>query len=255
MQFNYKLNKKLRYYYFKLANRIDYSSINIRKIDFNSINRLCTEESNNRKNLLNHVLTYKSEMVGFNQEGERAFPGDPIYLSSGHYAYMLNRYLFAGLFFSKGMKILDSCSGLGWGSYIISHYAKKVFAFDSNPQTIDFCKTNWGEKNIRWLTGDALDISFLKNEKFDCVLAMETIEHFSKDDAERYISNLNNLIKKGGFLVGTTPIINIREKVDEHLHSHPYHMHIFSYDELKSLLQKYFSEVTIIKDWMFIAKN
>jgi ubiquinone/menaquinone biosynthesis C-methylase UbiE len=250
-----KIKKKLRPYYLDLFNKIDYSLIDINIIDIDYVNQICTEEAENKKDLLNYILSFKSELTGLDQSEERAFPGDSIYLSSGHYKHMLNRYLFAGRFFSRGMTILDSCSGLGWGTYIVANYAKKIFAFDINPETISFCKKNWKKKNIKWLLGDALDISFLKNKKFDCVLAMETIEHFSKDNAEKYIANLNCILKKGGFLVGTTPMINIKEKVDEHLRLNPYHIHIFSDNELRLLLQKYFSKVTIIKNWIFIAKS
>jgi len=255
MKHLYFITKKIRQIYFKLIKKIDYRSINLNKLNFNLIDQKCTAEYVNKKDLLDYILSFRSDMAIPYPTEERAFPGDPLYLSSGHYKDMLNRYLFAGLYFAKGMNVLDSCSGLGWGTFIVSTYAKKVFAFDNNPEIITFCKKTWGKKNIEWLIGDALDISFFKKNNFDCVLAMETIEHFSKNDAEKYICHLNYSLKKGGFLVGTTPIINTREKVDEHIHLHHYHQNIFSNVELDTFLKKYFSTVKIIRNWMFIAQK
>ena len=250
-----KIKIKLRSYYFKLFNKIDYSLIDIKSINIELINQICTKEAKDKEELLNYILSFKIENTGLDQSEERAFPGDSSYMSSGHYRYMLNRYLFAGLYFSKGMKILDSCSGLGWGTYIVSAYAKNVFAFDKDPEVVNFCRKTWKKKNIKWLIGDALDISFYKKNKFDCVLAMETVEHFSKGDAEKYLANLKYSLKKGGILIGSTPMISDKKSIDEHLSSHPYHKYIFSSNEFKTLLENYFYKATIIKNWIFIAKK
>ncbi len=250
-----ELKMQSRSYYLKLFNKIDYTLIDIKIIDLEFINQICTKEAKDKEKLLNYILSFKSENTGLDQSEERAFPGDSSYMSSGHYRYMLNRYLFAGLYFSKNMKVLDSCSGLGWGTYIISAYSNKVFAFDKDSEVVNFCRRTWKKKNIKWLIGDALDNSFFNKNKFDCVLAMETVEHFSKDDAEKYLANLKYYLKSGGILIGSTPMINDRKGIDEHLTSHPYHKYIFSANEFKTLLEKYFYKVVIIKNWLFIAQK
>jgi len=224
-------------------------------ININLINKIFEENLSKNDDIVKEILKYNSYKVDILPKEERAFPGDKDFLDTGYYKTMLKRYLFSGSYFCKNSNVLDTCCGLGWGSYIISQYARQITAFDIAPEVIDFCQKNWKAENIKWLCGNTLDLSFLKEQTFDIILGMETIEHFTKPDGEKYISQATSVLKQGGFFVGTSAFPE--NKVDaEHLcKTNPYHLYIFTYEEMMEILLKYFSEATIISNWMFTAKK
>lgn len=204
------------------------------------------------ESIISKILKYDSENIDFLGEEERAFPGNKNFIESGYYKTMLKRYIFAGNQFCKGKAVLDTCSGLGWGTYIISQFAKRITAFDIEEKAIDFCRNTWHTSNIFWTIGNALDQSFL-NEKFEVALGMETIEHFSKNNSETYISQIASVLNKKGVFIGTSAFPKKRKTADELCAGNPYHLYIFTSDEIKEILSKYFSKYILIDNWMFIA--
>lgn len=229
--------------------------VNLKKIDINLISKISNKCLKKQNTIVEEILRYNSDMVDFVAEEERAFPGNKNFLETGYYKTMLKRYFFAGNYFCKNKEVLDTCSGMGWGTYMISQYANKVIAFDMDNNAVDFCKANWKSRNIDWMIGDSLDLSFLKEKKFDVALGMETIEHFSKPDGERYVAQIASVLKRDGFFIGTSSFPIDRKSADDLCSTNPYHLHIFTYDEMDEILEKYFTEYTIVNNWMFIAKK
>lgn len=250
-----KFKKIIRYYIDKLRGRLNYDSIDIWAIDIGLIENVCDKEAQENKGLINEILKYNEATAAIKLNVEKGFPGEPEFMAIGHSKVMINRYLFAAKYFCKNMKILDSCSGLGWGAYLVSNYTSKVFAFDCDLEAIRFCRKTWGNKRIKWHVGNALDLSFFKKKKFDCVLAMETLEHFSAQDGSVYIKNLYSLLRKGGILIGSTPMAHTMEYAAEIIQQNPYHLTIYTPGELKIFLNKFFRDVHIVRQWMFVARK
>ena len=179
---------------------------------------------------------------------ERAFPSEEEFIKNGWYKQMLKRYLFAGRYFCKGKNVLDSCCGTGWGSYIISKYAKNIDAYDVSQAQIDENKREWKKytDKINWIVADALN--FIPAKKYDVVLAMESLEHFTKENGKIYVKALyDNISSSGGILAGSTPIIESDEAAMRNKKNNPYHLHIYKENELKELLSEYFDDVIIHK--------
>lgn len=223
------------------------------RIDCKFIEKIFDKGLKKNSALIHEVLRFNSENVSILAENERAFPGNKEFIQSGYYKVMLKRYLFSGFYFTKRKKVLDTCCGLGWGTYIVSNFAKEVVAFDIDPLVIDFCSKTWVKNNIQWLNGTALDLSFLGDEKFDVVLGMETIEHFSKEDGEKYICAISGVLEEKGIFIGTSAFPETEEEAEKLCISNQYHLHIFTYNEISSILQKYFTKFHIINQWMYIA--
>jgi lipopolysaccharide transport system ATP-binding protein len=184
---------------------------------------------------------------------ERALPGDPQFVSTGYYRMMLGRYAFAGAMFCRGAEVLDTGSGLGWGAFLVSHFARRVTAFDREPELIAFCREIWRAQNIVWSVGDMRDLSFLTDMRYDVVLGMEVIEHLSRDDGERYIAEAARVVRPGGVFIGTSYFPVSRDEALAMRANNPAHLHIFTSDEILMLLRQYFSNAIIICSWMFIA--
>lgn len=245
--------------FFKISGRAnklpEYEKIFISNIDGKSINNIYSKEAKKNKKLIETILKYKNTDIDFFDKDERAFPADPYFYDSGYYHIMLKRYFFAGSFFCLQKRVLDSCSGLGWGTYILSSYAKTVTAFDIEEKAILFCKKTWMADNIEWIKGDALNVSFYSGEKFDIVTSFETIEHFSMINAEEYVNSMSQQLKKGGFFIGTSCFPNTAIEAEIIKKQNPCHLHIFTIDEISKLLSKYFSEHKVIDNWFFIGRK
>jgi ABC-type polysaccharide/polyol phosphate transport system ATPase subunit/SAM-dependent methyltransferase len=187
------------------------------------------------------------------EKEERSWPGEPRFVQIGYHRRMLGRYLFAGSEFCRGARVLETCSGLGWGAYLIAQYARDVTAFDLDQVAVDNAAQLWRADNIQWLTGDARQLDFLNDEVFDVALGMESIEHLSFEDGSRYIREVAGRLRRGGVFIGTSAFPETREEAERIRSTNPYHLHIFTRAELTKLLVAHFSECSIIANWMFIA--
>lgn len=225
----------------------------LNKINLSIINYVYRQEKDKYKEIIQRILNFDHNQINFIAEEERAFPSDEKFIKSGYSEIMLKRYFFAGKMFCENRLVLDSCCGIGWGSAILSKYSKNVTSFDIDEKTIAFCKQFWKLDNVNFIEGSALDINFLNQSKFDTVTAFETIEHFSKEDGEKYICQMTKVLKKNGVLIGTSAFPETDSEAKKLRLTNPYHLHIFTEKELRGILQKYFSTYHIIDQWMFIA--
>lgn len=228
----------------------------LKLIDNVLIDDVFVTESKRHHDVISSLLQKTSDSIESLSDHERALPGDLQFLQSGYYKKMLKRYMFAGAFFCRNKRVLDSCCGLGWGTFLLSQYSHSILAFDSEPQAVGFCGQTWKTSNVTWLQGDALHLdACVQGEQFDVACAMETIEHFSKEDGERYLSGLANSLHKDGILIGTSAFPADRKRADELCSRNPYHEYIFTNREMTEILTKYFSKFVIVDNWMFIARK
>ncbi len=109
--------------------------------------------------------------------------------------------------------------------------------------------------NIRWKTGDALDVSFLGDEQFDVALGMETIEHFTYEDAVLYVGNISSHLKNRGVFIGTSSFPKEEETAKKLCEGNEFHKHIFTFSEMKSILDQHFRKHKILNNWLFIARK
>lgn len=123
--------------------------------------------------------------------------------------YMFNciRYLLAGK--QKGMKrfiknyldkykcksIVDLCSGTGDFAGLAHENAYYV-GWDINKDFVNFAKKRYlGKKNKSFTIVDILNPKN-KEEKFDAVLLISAIHHFSDDDLKIILPLVNKMVKK-----------------------------------------------------------
>lgn len=201
------------------------------------------------------VLALKPEDVNPSllHDGERGLPAEPRFFDSGYYRMMIGRYLFAGSQFCMGANVLDSCCGMGWGSFLVAQFAKQVVAFDIDPASIAFAQQTWPRQNIQWRCDDALAPDLLGPNLYDVVLAMETVEHFTATDAATYVARMSERLKPGGIFAGTSAFPATRAEADAIAARNQYHPHIFTESEFLTLAGQHFSHASVIANWMFVA--
>lgn len=159
----------------------------------------------------------------------------------------LHRYALAQKI-SKDKIVLDIASGEGYGSYLISKGATKVFGVDIDEKSINHAKVKYiSSKNIEFYVGSTDSIP-LEDNTVDVVISFETIEHH--DRHEMMMKEVSRVLKKNGVLLISSPEKNIYNERDI---NNPYHVKELTIDDFSGLLKKYFKNVKLFNQRFVIG--
>lgn len=227
-----------------------FRNIDEKKIGFAESNDIIYNLSENEREKRDYQEIKDKGLIG-----ERDTPLNPEFIKSGYSKIMFHRYEMC-LPFCKEKNVLDVGCGLGWGADIISNAAKCVYAIDYDNEAINYCKRKYPKKNLHFVNMVCDNIAY-ENKMFDIVLLMEVIEHLHLYQGTKCISQIADVLKHDGMLIGSTYIPENENLKEKHMKSHDneHHLHIYTLDEMKSLLSSYFKEYKIIDSSYFIAKN
>lgn len=153
----------------------------------------------------------------------------------------LGRYEFAQKYI-KNKKVLDIGCGTGYGTSLLSETADEVIGVDISGEAIDYARKHYKKENIIFYKGDATNLNFLKDEKFDVIVSFETIEHIS--NYHQYLKEMFLLLKKDGIFIVSTPNKKYSSPNSEQPLS-PFHVIEFQADDFKILLGQYFSSIEL----------
>jgi SAM-dependent methyltransferase len=122
--------------------------------------------------------------------------------------------------YKKDLKYVNGCSrildvGCGHG-YFAENDIQRIIGVDSNPESVRACQ----RKNITCFQTNVLSLPF-KDDEFDGVYCAHLIEHFSLDDVQTLLSELDRVLKLNGVLVIKTPMPN-KFFYDDPTHVRPY---------------------------------
>lgn len=115
----------------------------------------------------------------------------------------LARYQFAAQFVT-GKDVADIACGTGYGSRMLARAgAKSVHGMDVSPETVEYCKSQNGADNVIFTTGDAQNLSHIRDASFDMVVSFETIEHLPSMEA--YLGEMWRILRPNGLFLVSTP--------------------------------------------------
>lgn len=168
-------------------------------------------------------------------------PQNPEWKESPWIQLLIERYVISSIF-CKGRVVLDSCCGSGWGTAkYIAPVAKLVSGFDlTPPSTTEPCD----KSKCSFHTMDATKIAF-KESVFEIVLALDSIEHMSFEDGLKYFKCIKTVLKDGGVLFGTTPLVEQDYLTPIFLRWNKFHIHMYTENDLKKALYTYFKHIKI----------
>ncbi len=172
-------------------------------------------------------------------------PEDERWRNSSWYKVFIERTEFV-LPFCENRYVLDSCCGCGWTTFRIAKVANKVIGIDICEEAIKIAEGKYSAQNITYLKMNALSMEF-KEDTFDTVVSLESIEHFDKYSVDRYLSEIKRVLRRGGIFVGSTP--RARTFIHEYLYlkRNKYHKKLYNKNSLKVLLSRYFKNVQVIE--------
>jgi 2-polyprenyl-3-methyl-5-hydroxy-6-metoxy-1,4-benzoquinol methylase len=140
-------------------------------------------------------------------------------------------------------KVLDCGCGTG---YSLAHIASlfptaDYVGIDADQGAIDYAANRY--PSMDYVVMNALDISF-PAASFDIVLSFEVLEHLTKSEQERYLSEMSRVLRPGGTLVLSTPNRDVFSLgYTESLN--PYHLNELTLPEMRRLLEAHFHDPTI----------
>lgn len=171
----------------------------------------------------------------------RIYPDKPEWEKSPWAKLLIDRYKIVSTL-CKDKAVLDSCCGTGWGTiHFIAPIAKHTVGFDlSSPSMKNL------PENCTFLQMDALALSFEGN-KFDIILALDSIEHFSSVDGLDYIKGLKSCLGPSSILVGTTPLVPEDSLIPVYLAMNRHHINMYTRQSLESSLSSLFPSVKIFE--------
>lgn len=166
--------------------------------------------------------------------GERVIPDEtPKNIFLEH----VSRYSFASKFVKKKL-VLDIACGTGYGTeYLLKKgYARKVYGGDISPESINYAKKRYKNKNLVFRVMRAEKMPF-KDNFFDVIVSFETIEHLEK--YREFLFECRRVLKRGGRIIISTPNKKVSSPFTKNP-CNPFHIKEFYLQEFKDLLNNFF---------------
>lgn len=137
--------------------------------------------------------------------------------------------------------VLDVACGNGYGSNLLSSYASEVLGVDIDKAVIDSCKKNYIKNCLSFDVGTVSSLP-VDSGSVDVVVSFETIEHVSESDQDRFMLEVNRVLRPDGVLIISTPNLSSPRYsgVDNMFH-------LKEYDKKEFIIfcKKYFQNVSI----------
>lgn len=111
--------------------------------------------------------------------------------------------------------------------------------------TDEIVDQTWARRsNVKGILFGDMTCSSLPDNSFDCVVAVEVLEHVEQDDL--FVKEVNRVLKPGGLFLMTTPNGDFCKNINRD------HVRHYQRPQLQSLLSSYFTDVEVeyaIQGW------
>lgn len=169
---------------------------------------------------------------------------DPHDQSSGNIfirAEHLARYLFAAEYTGRRRlkRVLDAACGNGYGSRILARRAESVEGVDRNSGLVEQGGLRIAEEATEGIRLHAADLnaglSLFKEEKFDCIVCFETLEHVERD--MELLGEFRRVLRRDGALLLSVPKEGYEPADAGGRPENPYHLRLYGAEGLAAQLE------------------
>lgn len=159
------------------------------------------------------------------------------------------RYQFAATFV-RDKDVMDAACGNGYGSYLLSEYARSVKGLDIDKETVLQAQKQYNRENLTYIEGSITDIPVSDNS-LDVLVSFETIEHVKEEDQNAFILETKRVLRDDGLLIISTPNKLVYTDIVEGYN--PFHVKEFYVEEFKQLLMKNYKYVEMYSQSPLLA--
>lgn len=143
----------------------------------------------------------------------------------------------------KGKSVLDAACGEGYGSNILAETAKDVIGVDIDADAVNRAGKLYAHKdNLRFEQGNIERLN-LQDGSIDVVVSFETIEHVDEETQNKFLYEIDRVLKRDGILIMSTP--NKAVYSDLHDYQNEFHKKEFYHDEFITFLHQRFQYVQL----------
>lgn len=164
---------------------------------------------------------------------------------------------------APGALILDIGSGRGMFAKQLAEMGFRVIGIDYIKSVVEKANAeikNWGlEGKLKFLEGDALNMPFVDGH-FDAACDFGLLENLYKEDWEKYASEVNRILKPGGYYLNISLSRETQQFFDFRPKGSPtgdfekfdVHYHFFKNEEMKNIFDH--SLTPIVQDIKFTER-
>lgn len=147
------------------------------------------------------VSVLKKKKDTMEATGER--PTFGILSDDAHDLEIFCKYAFAADY-ARSKNVMDIGGGMGFGSFLLSSFAKKVIFLDKSGEPVKLVKELWSGLKPNLVPVQA-DVGELEPEEMsvDVAVLMDVIEHVP--DPEKVLKSAKRMLKEDGVLIVSTP--------------------------------------------------
>lgn len=157
-----------------------------------------------------------------------------------HILFSLSRYKFAAKMIGEDKAILELGCGDGFGSIILSEFAKDFTGVDFDEEMILWAQENLTTENKKYIKDNFLGKRY---GQFDAVVSLDVIEHIYPENEDIFFKTLANNIVHNGIAIVGTPNIETQRFSKKSVSSA--HVNLYSGERLTKAMNRFFYNVFI----------
>lgn len=142
----------------------------------------------------------------------------------------------------KNKIVIDAACGDGYGSFIMSEEAAKVYGIDISEEAIKSASLKYKRKNLSFINASIEKLPFDDNS-VDIIVSFETIEHVDSNLQNKFLKEVRRVLKEDGIIVISTPDKKVYS--DKYNYTNKFHVNEFYKEEFIKFLNKEFKFLKI----------
>lgn len=149
----------------------------------------------------------------------------------------------------KNASVLDFGCGTGVLSFELAKQGYAITSIDLDFAPVNILKEHIEyPDNITFLQDDIFNIDFEAN-KFDCIIALDVLEHIPIDKLPEFLAKFDYLLKKSGTVIVSGPTENFLYKLGRKLAGNDFtgHYHETTIGKIKEVFSKRYKVITLKK--------
>lgn len=127
------------------------------------------------------------------------FGANPYKWDKGPNSPHISRYFLARGWVMPGEVVLDAACATGYGSYMLSQVASKVYGYEIDEGCIESAKRDWDNEKTEFVVKN---LNSCKLPNVDVSVSIETIEHL--DDMHHFVDELKRKVRR--LIIVTVPL-------------------------------------------------